>query len=86
MILYRVLCGEAEWLLQALRGVGGRLLGLLNLHGSRRHWVQEVPDEDGVVVRAADDLEIVKLQPEHPPRVFLQRERERWAERRNMIL
>jgi len=26
--------------------------------------VEEVPDEDGVVVRAAHDLELVELEPE----------------------
>lgn len=35
-----------------------------------RH-VQEVPDEDGVVMGTADDLELVKLQPKHAPRVLL---------------
>lgn len=33
--------------------------------------VQEVPDQNGVVVRTADDLEFIKLQAEHAARVLL---------------
>ena len=73
MVLYRVLCGQAEWLLGSLRSVWRCLLRLLYLHGSRGHRIKEIPYEDRVVVRAADDLEIVKLQPKHPPRVLLKR-------------
>ena len=35
-----------------------------------RH-VEEVPDEDGVVVRAAHDLKLVELQTKHATRMFL---------------
>ena len=37
----------------------------------RRRHIQEVPDDDGVVVRTADDLEVVELQPEHAASVLL---------------
>ena len=58
---------------------GGALLRRLGLHflataaagRRRRRVVEEVPDQDTVVVRAADDLELVKLQPEHAARVLL---------------
>lgn len=36
-----------------------------------RRIVEEVPDQNGVVVRTADDLELVELQPEHAAGVFL---------------
>ena len=74
MILYGVLCDQSERLLGSLRGVRRGLRGLLYLHRSRSHRVQEIPYEDRVVVRAANDLEIVKLEPKHPPRVLLERE------------
>lgn len=35
-----------------------------------RH-VEEVPDKDSVIVGTADDLELVKLEPEHSARMFL---------------
>lgn len=40
----------------------------------RRH-VQEIPDQDGVVVRTADDLKLVKLQAENTARVLLQKKK-----------
>lgn len=36
-----------------------------------RGGIQEVPYQDRVVVRTADDLELVELQTEHPSRVLL---------------
>lgn len=37
-----------------------------------RSWIiQEVPDEDGVIMRAADDLKLIKLQSENSARVLL---------------
>ena len=84
MFLLRVLCSssgngrcEPGQLRGALGSVRCCLLWLLYLHWSWSYWVQEVPDEDGVVVGAADDLKVVELQPKHPPRVLLLRERER---------
>lgn len=35
----------------------------------RRH-IQEIPDQNGVVVRTADDLKLVKLQAENTARVL----------------
>lgn len=34
--------------------------------------VQEVPDQNGVVVRTADDLKLIELKTEHAARVLLQ--------------
>ena len=34
--------------------------------------LQEVPDEDGVVMGAAHDLQLVKLEPEHAAGVLLE--------------
>ena len=36
-----------------------------------RFRIQKVPDENWVVVGAADDLEVIKLQAEYPSSVFL---------------
>ena len=36
-----------------------------------RH-VEEVPDEDGVVMGTADDLELIELKAKHPARMLLQ--------------
>ena len=33
--------------------------------------VQKVPDQNGVVVRTADDLKLIELKAEHAARVFL---------------
>ena len=41
-----------------------------------RH-VEEVPDEDGVVVRAAHDLKLVELKTENTTRMFLLQTRKR---------
>lgn len=35
-----------------------------------RH-IEEVPDEDSVIMGTADDLELVKLEPEHSAWMFL---------------
>ena len=40
-------------------------LGLICSH------IEEIPDEDGVIVRAADDLELVELEAEHPTGMLL---------------
>lgn len=45
--------------------------GLALFWWGRRRAVEEVPHEDGVVVWRGHDLELVKLQPEHTPRVLL---------------
>ena len=78
VFLLRILCsssGNGRCEPRQLRGAQGSvrccLLWLLYLHWSWSNWVQEVPDEDGVVVGAADDLKVVELQSKHPPRVLL---------------
>lgn len=52
-------------------GIGSLRRGALGDHAGGRVGVQEVPDEYCVVVRAAHDLELVELQPEHAPGVLL---------------
>lgn len=47
---------------------------LRRARNAARFEVQEVPYEDRIVVRAADDLEFVELKPEHPTRMLLKRE------------
>ena len=40
-----------------------------------RHWdVEEIKHKDGVVMGTAHNLELVKLEPEHPPGVLLRAE------------
>lgn len=41
-----------------------------------RH-VEEVPDKNSVIMGTADDLELVKLEPEHSARMFLGADRNR---------
>ncbi len=45
---------------------GGPGVGFIDRH------IQEVPDEDSIVVWAADDLELVELEPEHAAWMLLQ--------------
>lgn len=59
--------------------MGYLLSGYIGIRAGRRSsfrlpvgWhVEEVPDKDSVIVRAADDLELIELEPEHSPRMFL---------------
>lgn len=44
---------------RASGGWGGGVA--LHIHGVRRNQIKKVPDKDGVIVRTADDLEVVKL-------------------------
>ena len=37
----------------------------------RRRHVQKIPNDDGIIVRTADDLKVVKLKPENTTRVLL---------------
>lgn len=43
--------------------------------------IEEVPDQNGVVVRTAYDLELIKLEAEHTARVLLKRKEEREKKR-----
>ena len=63
-----------------LQRSGGRV-HLSRLRRLGRRDVQEVPDDDRVVVRAADNLEVVELQSEHAAGVLLQSQHDHDADR-----